>query len=63
MAKGSAASPSGLAPAVPPPSLRLDVRKRKKVEWPVPGDVSAEGEIQYPIAPESVSWPRVFPQL
>ena len=64
MAIGSAASLPGLEPAASLPSFRPpEARKRAKVEQPKPEDSESESEIWYPTAPESVSWPRVFPQL
>ena len=64
MTIGSAACLPGLEPAAPLPSFRpLEARKRAKVEQPKPEDSESESDIWYPTAPESVSWPRVFPQL
>ena len=40
-----------------------DAIVRAKVEQPKPEDSESESDIRYPTAPESVSWPRVFPQL
>jgi hypothetical protein len=64
MTIGSAASLPGLEPAAALPSFRPpEARKRARGEQPMPEDSESGSEIRYPTAPESVSWPRVFPQL
>ena len=64
MTIGSAASRPGHEPAVPLPSCRpLEARKQARGEQAMPEDCDAESEIRYPTAPQTVSWPRVFPQL
>jgi hypothetical protein len=64
MTIGSAACLPGLEPAAPLPSFRPpEAHKRARVEQPMAEDPESESEIWYPTAPETVSWPRVFPQL
>ena len=63
MTTGAAASLPGGEPAAPLPSFPLDVGKRTGVDGPMPENSDTESEIAYPMAPDIVSWPRVFPQL
>jgi hypothetical protein len=63
MTIGSAASQPSRELAAPLPTFQsLDAATRQRSE-PAPGGSDAESEIWYPIAPQTVSWPRVLPQL
>lgn len=64
MTIGSAAFGPGHEPA-PLPSFHplVEDDKHAGVEQAMPGDSAVEGEIWYPTAPQTIVWPRVFPQL
>jgi hypothetical protein len=64
MTIGSAASRASCELAAPLSTFQsLDAAKRQRSEPALSGESDAESEIWYPIAPQTVSWPRVFPQL
>jgi hypothetical protein len=37
--------------------------KDQAVERAISGRAAGDDEIWYPVAPQTISWPRVFPQL
>jgi hypothetical protein len=60
----SAASRPSHEPAAPLSSFRpLEAGKRARAERAMTEESEAESEIRYPTAPQTISWPRVFPQL
>ena len=60
----SAASRPGHELAAPlSTSCPLEAPTRWSAEPAVPEESDAESEIWYPTAPQTFSWPRVFPQL
>jgi hypothetical protein len=64
MAIGLAASQPSRDVAAPLPTFQsLDAATRQWSEPAASGESDAESEIWYPVAPQTVSWPRVFPQL
>jgi hypothetical protein len=64
MTIGSAASrPSGELGAPQPTFHPLESAPRRRVEPALLEESDSESEIWYPTAPQTVSWPRVFPQL
>ena len=64
MTIGSAASRPSHELAVPLPNRRpLEAATPRRAEPALPEESDAESEIWYPTAPQTVSWPRVFPQL
>jgi hypothetical protein len=62
MTIGSIASqPSGELGAPPPTFRPLESATPRRVEPALLEE--SDTEIQYPTAPQTISWPRVFPQL
>ena len=61
---GSVASqPSGEPGTAPPTFHPLESATPRKFEPALPEGSDTESEIWYPTAPQTISWPRVFPQL
>ena len=64
MTIGSVASqPSGELGSPPPTFHPLEFATPRRVERALLEESDTESEIWYPTAPQTVSWPRVFPQL
>jgi hypothetical protein len=64
MTIGSAASQPSHELAAPLPTFHpLEAATRRRAEPALAEESDAESEIWYPTAPQTVSWPRVFPQL
>ena len=64
MTIGSAASqPSGELGAPPPTFHPPESATRRRVEPALLEESDTKSEIWCPTAPQTVSWPRVFPQL
>ena len=64
MTIGSAASRASHEDVAPLPTFdSQDTFLRQKSEAALLEESNTESEIRYPTAPQTVSWPRVFPQL
>ena len=64
MTIGSAASVPSRELGAPQPTFHpLESATRRRVEPALLEEADTESEIWYPTAPQTVSWPRVFPQL
>ena len=63
MTIGSVASRASHEDVAPLPTFHPQATAAERSEPALLEESNTESEIWYPMAPQTVSWPRVFPQL